>query len=249
MQIYQADNPGQKLELPVPTFRAIIGRASLTLFRGYAPLTSDELIVLCTQNSECELLHWSFGPVMELKVESQPVNYLFSNEPVPFHWDGAFHQVPSFLVFNCIEAPPPNSGGETTFVDTQEIVEQATPEELRLWSNTQLTYETEKKAHYGGAFTTPMIQKHPRTARSVLRFAEPVETQLNPVVLRVEGAGPEVTQKLLAQMKAKLYDPKRLYVHSWESGDLLVADNHALLHGRNAIKKNTPRHIRRIQIL
>jgi len=51
------------------------------------------------------------------------------------------------------------------------------------------------------------------------------------------------------QMRDLLYRPEYLYAHSWRTGDIVVADNHALLHGRNAYLQESPRHLRRVNIL
>src|SRR6476620_2031394 len=81
----------------------------LVLLRGFQSPDKEELVSLCTPNPSEDLLHWSFGPVMEMKEDESSPNYLFSNEEVPFHWDGAFHRVPSSLVFFCVKAPPPGA--------------------------------------------------------------------------------------------------------------------------------------------
>jgi len=37
--------------------------------------------------------------------------------------------------------------------------------------------------------------------------------------------------------------------HHWRTGDIVIADNHALLHGRRAFKQDAKRHLRRVNIL
>lgn len=256
LQTFVSKVPGQKLKLDHTSLKKIIAASTLTLFRGYAPLSREELIDLCAADPQIDLLHWDFGPVMELEAAEDPKNYLFSRQAVPLHWDGAFYQVPSYLVFNCIQAPPRALGGETFFTDTQAIVkdmkesvEEAEQKELELWSHTSLFYHTEKKAHYGGSFKTRMIEKHPKTGDAILRFAEPVETHLNPVRLSIEGPAARKSEEFIDRVKSKLYSEKYHYVHHWQEGDLLIADNHSLLHGRNPFHEKAPRHIRRVQIL
>lgn len=224
----------------------------LVLVRGMDPLERDAFLHLCRDSATDEsdpCLHWDFGPVMDLKVEKSPKNYLFSSEDVPFHWDGAFHKVPDALVFNCIEAPAADAGGETLFSHTQQIYAKASEDERALWERLRLTYQTEKLAHYGGTFTTPLVARHPHDDTPILRIAEPVATDLNPVRMSVEGLVAEEADSLIGQLIRSLYAPEHCYVHQWEKGDLLLADNHALVHGRRAFAKHSPRHIRRIQLL
>jgi alpha-ketoglutarate-dependent taurine dioxygenase len=51
------------------------------------------------------------------------------------------------------------------------------------------------------------------------------------------------------EMAHLLYDSNHCYEHEWQQGDVLMCDNHSLVHGRHAFRKNTPRHLRRIQLL
>ena len=221
---------------------------SLVLLRGFDKLAGEQFLNYCRSYPSAKLLEWSFGPVMEMKEDPAAKNYLFSRERVPFHWDGAFHQVPSFLVFNCVEAPREGGGGETLFTDTGLMWRSATRRERSRWNEIRLTYQTEKLAHYGGKVTVPMVQRHPQRKETVLRYAEPVTSRLNPVTLQVEGVvGSQA--RFEAMMEQRIYDPNFCYSHRWEPGDVLIADNHALLHGRNAFTEDCPRHLRRIQIM
>jgi alpha-ketoglutarate-dependent taurine dioxygenase len=117
-----------------------------------------------------------------------------------------------------------------------------------LWGRVRITYSTEKVVHYGGTFTSPLLAKHPARGEPVLRFAEPVE-DLNPVRLEIEGIAAETRAAFLLDMRRRLREPEVCYAHRWRDGDILVADNHALLHGRRAFAESAPRHIRRVNIL
>jgi alpha-ketoglutarate-dependent taurine dioxygenase len=50
-------------------------------------------------------------------------------------------------------------------------------------------------------------------------------------------------------MHRRLNDESVCYRHQWLEGDVVIADNHVLLHGRRAFDKNAARRIRRINIL
>jgi alpha-ketoglutarate-dependent taurine dioxygenase len=226
---------------------SLVREHKLVLVRGLAPLEKEELLALCARDPERDLIHWSFGPVMEMKADPATENYLFSREEVPLHWDGAFHLEPRVLVFNCLEAPDKAKGGQTTFADTEALWNDASRATRAAWRKIGLTYETEKKAHYGGRIRNPMVQHHPDKPVTVLRFAEPVRSELNPVLCEAEGIEGE-TETFLEEMRGLLYSEKYLFEHSWEKGDLLLADNFSLLHGRRAFSEASPRHLRRIQI-
>lgn len=192
---------------------------------------------------EEELLHWDFGPLMEMKFEMSAKNYLFSSEDVPFHWDGAFHREPRFLLFYCTQSS--GRGGATTFADTERIWEMMSPSDRKEALKVQLTYRTEKKVHYGGEITVPLVQKHPVTGATILRMAEAVKTKLNPVELVIHGSHDPLG--FYERMTSYLYE--HAFEHKWERGDLLLVDNYTYLHGRRPLEENLSRSFKRIQIL
>lgn len=194
---------------------------------------------------EEKILHWDFGPIMEMKYEIEAKNYLFSDEAVPLHWDGAFHTEPSKLLFYCTESE--GNGGETVFVNTEEIWKCLTSLEKEKFLNIRLVYKTSKLAHYGGLIDVSLVQKHPLSGNTILRMAERVNTALNPVELRILGTRDE--NEFYDYMVNKLYDSKFQYVHKWEKGDLVICDNFTYLHGRKPLGANRKRTFKRIQIL
>lgn len=192
-----------------------------------------------------KILHWDFGPIMTMNFSSDAANYLFSSEEVPLHWDGAFYREPSHLLFYCTESAGP--GGETRFLNTELLWDSLRRDEQDECRKITLKYSTEKKAHYGGEITIPLVQTHPITGKTILRIAEKVETTLNPVTLTIMGTDDPVG--FYERMVAKLSDPKFLYTHEWQKGDVIICDNFTFLHGRAALKSNLTRSFKRIQIL
>lgn len=192
-----------------------------------------------------KLLHWDFGPLMTMSYDREARNYLFSDEAVPFHWDGAFFREPKELLFYCTDSE--GEGGETLFVNTEKLWEDLSSEERKLCLNVRLTYRTRKLAHYGGEIDVPLVQTHPVSGKTILRMAEKVETELNPVELTISGVGN--AEEFYFEMVNKLYDPRYLYEHKWEKGDLVICDNFTYLHGRRKLGANRIRTFKRIQIL
>lgn len=193
-----------------------------------------------------EVLEWSFGPINELQSQQDAKNYLYTEEAVPFHWDGAFATVPHILLFQCEASDV--LGGETLFTDTALLLQSFTPREQVRLKEIGASYRTEKLAHYGGSITQPLWALHPKTQEPVLRFAEPVHSSKNPVLRVLHCPRPE-DEKLVLELERRLYRPPFCYRHQWKKQDLLIADNHALLHGRAPLVKDGKRHIRRIQII
>ena len=53
---------------------------------------------------------------------------------------------------------------------------------------------------------------------------------------------------MITELSAACALPGAVLLHRWEAGDVVVADNHALLHGRLAFAGGEKRHIRRVNV-
>jgi alpha-ketoglutarate-dependent taurine dioxygenase/4-hydroxybenzoate polyprenyltransferase len=190
---------------------------------------------------------WSFGSVNELKPDVATKNYLYTNRAVPLHWDGAFAgRVPRYLFFHCVAASEV-AGGETVFVDTTRVWARADEPTRDRWRSLRFDYETRRLVHYGGSFSARAVDQHPFTNDTVIRFAEPVD-DLNPVYVRAEGLSPLESAAMITELRGVLSAPAAVLLHRWEAGDVVIADNHALLHGRRAFQGGEQRHIRRVNV-
>jgi alpha-ketoglutarate-dependent taurine dioxygenase len=234
-------------EISTPTLKEWITKNRYVVLRGFAPLSTKSMTRLALTLGKT--LEWEFGAVNELVAKPDAKNYIYTTGAVPFHWDGAFiGKIPHYILFSCEVAPPEDSGGETIFCDGARLLRGATDQQRALWRATSVTYSTEKVVHYGGSFTSPIIAPHPLTGEETLRFAEPVQ-DLNPVALDIPSMTAAQRDALIAEMGKLLRNPSYCVAHAWRAGDVLIADNHALLHGRNAFVHAALRHIRRINIL
>ena len=241
------EQDGDLRSIPIPTLEKWVDDHRVVILRRFASLAGAQLPEFCRRLGE--ILEWDFGAVNELRVKPDARNYLYTNSEVPFHWDGAFvGRIPHYIFFSCDLAPAPGSGGETLFCDTSLVLRQAPPEQCMLWEQTTITYTTEKIVHYGGMFNSPMICRHPVTQEKVLRFAEPV-LDLNPVELEINGIPEQLQADFLTDMHERLRGDDVCYRHQWQEGDVVIADNYVLLHGRTAFTQNAERKIRRVNIL
>ena len=246
--VVAATQQGTDLQtISVPVLKRWVDDRRVVILRGFAPLAGVELPEFCQGLGE--LLEWDFGAVNDLQVHAQAQNYLYTNRAVPFHWDGAFiGRVPHYIFFHCDSAPAKGCGGETLFCDTIRLLERAPAERRDAWERVAITYSTEKIVHYGGVFASPMICRQPHTGEKVLRFAEPV-ADLNPVQLEIDGIPKNAWIEFLEDMHERLNDTAVCYRHEWLSGDVVIADNYVLLHGRSAFAQDAERQIRRVNIL
>lgn len=246
--VIHSDQPGQNLSAITATcLKDQIEKHRVAILRGFAPLADNTFPEFCKQFGSIQ--EWDFGAVNDLRVKADTRNYLYTNHAVPFHWDGAFvSRAPHYIIFHCDRAPTAASGGETLFCDTTLLLKHASAEARELWERVVITYTTEKIVHYGGTFTSRMVVQHPLNGQPVLRYAEPV-ADLNPVELIIEGLSGTDQTKFIDDMRQRLNDQRCCYSHSWLSGDLVIADNYTLLHGRREFAPGVPRHIRRVNVL
>ena len=243
------DGGGDLFALPAGHLDERVRAHKLVVLRGFGALSPDQFLAFARafQPGGSRLLEWPTGPIMDVAVDDAAVNYLFSREPVPLHWDGFFAREPSYLLWQCAVAP--RAGGATIFTDAGKAWDLADHEQRARWRRTELTYATEKRAHYGGVATRPLVEPHPLTRCMTLRFAEPVATSLNPLSVTCAALSGAELAALVADLQSCLHDPRVCHHHDWQDGDLVIADNRALLHGRTAITDGGRRHLRRIQIL
>ena len=246
--VVHSNDPGQNVSTVTTAYlKDQIENHRVVVLRGFAPLIGDAFPQFCKDFGT--ILEWDFGAVNDLRVKAETRNYLYTNHDVPFHWDGAFvSRAPHYIIFHCDVAPTAGSGGETLFCDTTRLLAHASAEELELWERIVITYTTEKIVHYGGTFTSPIVDQHPLNGRPVLRYAEPV-VDLNPVELVIRGLAGMDQQEFIEDMRQRLNDDRCCYSHSWVTGDLVIADNYTLLHGRRTFASGAERHIRRVNVV
>ncbi|MCM6778685.1 TauD/TfdA family dioxygenase [Nocardia sp. CDC159] len=250
-RVVTADAPGLTLaDVPIDQLLATTLATKVLVLRGFGLLDKTDLEAYCLAAGE--LVQWEFGTILDLVVQDDPKNYLFDSGDVPFHWDGAWSErAPRYFLFQCRQGCEPGSGGETVFCDSTEVYRQA-PQELReLWAHTTVTYRTDRLAHYGGTMTHPLLATHPATGETTIRYAEPLDPARykNPLFLTVEGVSSEGAVRVMEDLRDRLHDPRYCYDHAWQTGDIVIAENHALLHGRNRFTGPTTRHMQRIQII
>jgi taurine dioxygenase len=87
----------------------------------------------------------------------------------------------------------------------------------------------------------PVIKAHPRTGEALL-FVDMLMTS------HIVGVDQHESDALLQRCFEVLYDESHLYRHQWQVGDLVVWDNVALQHAREAERPGARRCLRRVNV-
>lgn len=87
----------------------------------------------------------------------------------------------------------------------------------------------------------PVLWPHRDTGEPILAVWEQQTDALLPLP-------PDESSALIEDLFAHLYRPPYLYEHGWRTGDLVVWDNHAVQHARDAVGTTEPRTLRRVCI-
>lgn len=246
----EAETPGQDVhDLPMKELRELFRAEQFVLLRGFAPLPSAEAFAAyCERWGEISV--WPFGKVLELVERENPEDHIFDNNYVPLHWDGMYRpQVPEYQIFHCASAPLAGQGGRTTFSHTPLALKNASPEERHLWERVTGTYQR-KMEYYDSKTIAPIVTRHPLRDFSVIRYNEPPRARLlNPPGQEFVGVSEYERAAFHESLVAALYAPGNFYAHEWQTGDIVVADNFSLLHGREGFTSRAPRHLRRVHVL
>ncbi|MBN5358113.1 TauD/TfdA family dioxygenase [Serratia ureilytica] len=251
--ILTPQHPGQKVnELPVAALRALAQEHHLLVLRGFDSGFSEPEVLTRYAEQWGEIMMWPFGAVLDVKEHPDAKDHIFDSSYVPLHWDGMYKPtIPEFQLFHCVAAPSPDEGGCTTFVDTTRLLANADEALLEQWLSVSITYRIKQVVHYGGEVCSPLVVQHPNGRGLIMRYNEPPtegKKFLNQHALEYHGVPAQQQEQFHRTLQQHLYDPRHYYAHQWQQGDVVVADNFSLLHGREGFTARSARHLQRVHI-
>lgn len=238
--------------LDIENLRHLFWKNQLVVLRGFETFqNAEDFSNYCEFWGEVSL--WPFGKVLELIEQDDPEDHIFDHSYMPLHWDGMYRpQVPEYQIFHCIKAPLPGQGGRTTFSNTILALKFASSELKELWNKVTGTYQRKMK-FYNSKTVSPIITKHPKKDFSVIRYNELPSADkghfVNPPDLEFTGINHGELDIFHRSLEKALYSPDNFYAHEWQTGDIVIADNFSLLHGREGFVSKSPRHIQRVHVL
>jgi pyoverdine/dityrosine biosynthesis protein Dit1/alpha-ketoglutarate-dependent taurine dioxygenase len=229
------------------------------VLRGFQVDSKEHLVEFSSEFGKPVV--WDFGPVHTIRPKKTPDGYIASREAVPLHWDvsmppsyleasGRYEDfTPQFFILYCHKAPA-SGEGQTTVVDGRRVLENAGSTKVEGWKQVVIDYFT-KLTYYGGKQRSyPLIMQHPITGEDILRYQEASNSKLQTFELSSKSLPQQDWIQLIAELQAAVYNENCLVCHDWQQGDLLLIENHYMLHGRTAASDLTDdRELWRVQLL
>lgn len=234
----------------------------VVLRRCQQSFDKDSYVQFCETFGESVM--WKFGPLLPIKPEAEASSGHESREMLPLHFDLSYppdylrktglykDYVPQYLMLYCVQAPLEQCGGKTTFVNGRLLLESMKEEDILEWKTMDISSITRRSYFGGQTYTYPMIMSHPKTNENILRFSERSNTVSQPIESQgsINGSIMDSTEfdQFNRRMEKKLRDPNWYIEHSWNNDDLVLVENHLLLHGRTAIENDSERELWRVQV-
>ncbi len=169
-----------------------------------------------------------------------------------FHSDSAFDDIPAkaSLLYG-IDLP--KVGGDTLFVSMYEIYDCLDDDMKDFISDKWgVNYHLpslpldpkqsqEERIRTARRAVHPLVIAHPETGKPVL-FANRHMTR------EIVGVPEHQSNALLEELFQLIEEPRFVYAHKWQKGDLVIWDNRCLQHGRSDFDPNERRLLRRFAV-
>ena len=184
--------------------------------------------------------------------DGRAIGGLGSNEVV-WHSDQTYVANPATgAMLYCVEAPP--AAARTSWADLKRAY-AALPESTKArieelvavfsYAKRTASYEEGSRPAADIRQQTPdvrhrLVNRHPLSGEKAL-YLDPA------TAVGIDGLAPQAAQALLEELCAHATQPRFVYTHEWQIGDLVVWDNAVTLHRREPFDARQPRLLKRLQ--
>jgi alpha-ketoglutarate-dependent 2,4-dichlorophenoxyacetate dioxygenase len=170
-----------------------------------------------------------------------------------WHSDGSFARVPKrYSILSAVAVV--KHGGQTEYADmragydtldqpTKDLIADKVGEWWAFFPSEQLgleNYQEKEKAAYPPV-RWPLVRVHPTTGRRVLWC----DTKVRQIFGMEMSEGRQLVQDLIEHTTQR----ERVYSHTWQVGDLIIADNRSVLHRGRRFDRSERREMRRAETL
>lgn len=198
-----------------------------------------------------------FGNLLEEEAIKRETNIVTTNGDLSLHFDhwliDNYPHPTRYTMLYGLEVPP--AGGETLLVNIQkaylclpyflkthianlqalhcyDYTLERTPSRIR---ESEIPPGQPKAIH-------PIVLNHPESNKESL-YISPTNTD------RILNMLPDESEALLQILLKYIKRSENIYAHKWRKGDLLIFDNHAMLHGRKDYDLQYKRKLRRLSLI
>lgn len=243
---------------------------AVLFFRGQ-PLTADEQLAFSKQLGEIEhaigtslrddkdaRLPTTFADVSNLDRDERPFDIndrrrLFAIGNRLWHSDSSFKVIPAkYSILHAISIP--SRGGNTEFAHMpsaydaldEEIkgeIDDLICEHSQIFSRQQVGFTelTKEEIERFEPVRQRLIRRHPKTGRKSLYLSSHAG--------RIDGLSVPDAKLLLLDLVNHATQKKFVYIHKWQTGDLVMWDNRQTMHRVRPFPVNEPRDMRRTTIV
>ncbi|MFC6299217.1 L-tyrosine/L-tryptophan isonitrile synthase family protein [Pseudomonas sp. CCM 7893] len=216
-----------------------------------------------------QFLEWSFGATHIVKPELETQGYtssVTSEEALPFHWDMVspppymkidqtkhkYHEyTPKEFLLYC-KSNESSEGGLSTIINSSMVPLTINGRKRKAFRETTLAYRT-RLSYFGGTERNyPLIMTVPGTEKELLRWwqmwdeeSHPGSVQFNYSRILESPLYDDITTLEKEITAIALNDANHLTLE-FRTGDIVLVNNHTVLHGRTAFKGH--RELWRIQL-
>lgn len=178
--------------------------------------------------------------ISNVKENGEPIGEL-GDELIPFHSDLSYLERPGTLsVLYAIEVPA--AGGQTQWCNCTAAYAALGDELKHRLQGLRAVHRHHVEAQNPiEHIAHPIARTHPETGRRSL-YVGPHLTRY------IAGLDAEVSNALLAELYAHLEQPRFVWTHEWQVGDLVLFDNRPTMHRRLAFPSDQRRLMKRTQI-
>jgi taurine dioxygenase len=184
--------------------------------------------------------------VTNVRENGRPVGILGDGEVV-WHSDFSFKEAPTAArMLLAVDLPP--AGGYTYFTNCYAAYDALTDDMKRRIAGKTIKQanivDTAMQIRPGASLdmdirdipgpSHPIISTHPETGRNMIFLGRRHSAYVN-------GMSLEASEALLEELWAHTVQQRFVYVHRWQAGDIVVWDNRATLHRRDAFDSQSRR--------
>ena len=239
-------------EAPAAQLRELLRGARFLVLRG-GPSDVHEAVDLMRR----------LGPINEARtrregavlVDAQADDEVFrSNAALPMHKDGILTGFDVLFVgIYCLRFRSV-TGGRTYVSDATAALETLPGEDRELLASNGIeVLAVDATGYYRSEFEGrwsrfPGLFARPGAAPTLHLALPHLEGEPESWRIRIPDVPAPVSDALFDRLRAALFDERHVYHHAWQEGDLLLMDNYAVMHGREAFQAEQ-RVLANIQVL